>query len=255
MILDAQIISEERRLNRLRNEKINIDISNFFEDEIIRNQRKLNKLQSNIDIRKNGYCEICNIKVHKSSIAKHLRSIKHEENQFIIPNNFFKENQSLTTKINTQNFNPKSLKEIAIDKLNLNNRELNKEIAKKMLNPYYFKDKYFYNFLKINLDSHHINHLNSKITIITSSLEYDKSIDKDLINSLIREMSVIYARLINSFKFKYQCTFLSRFDKQDEDNQFLDETELFINLKINHNLTESDLKKINIRSDLERQIS
>ena len=56
-------------------------------------------------------------------------------------------------------------------------------------------------------------------------------------------MSVIYARLINQYKFKYQCVFLARFDKQDEDNQLLDETELFINLKINHNLTESDLKK------------
>ena len=60
---------------------------------------------------------------------------------------------------------------------------------------------------------------------------------------------------INSqFKFKYQCTFLARFDKQNEENELLDETELFINLKINHNLTETDLKKINIRSDLERQI-
>ena len=134
-------ITEQRRLNRLRNENNNIDISNFFEneiirnerqknkskneinisnffeDEIIRNQRKLNKLQTNIDIRKNGYCEICNINVHKSSIAKHLRSIKHEENQFIIPNNFFKENQSLTPKINTKKFNPKSLKELARDKI------------------------------------------------------------------------------------------------------------------------------------------
>ena len=47
-----------------------------------------------------------------------------------------------------------------------------------MLNPYYFKDKDFYNFLKINLDSHHINHLNSKITI-SDITEYN-SIDKFL---------------------------------------------------------------------------
>ena len=67
-------------------------------------------------------------------------------------------------------------------------------------------------------------------------------------------MSVIYARLINSFKFKYQCTFLARFDKLDEDDVMLDEIEIFINLKMNHNLTESDLRDINIRWDLERQI-
>ena len=49
-----------------------------------------------------------------------------------------------------------------------------------MLNPYYFKNKNLYNILKINLDSHHINHLNSKITI-SSTTEYN-SIDMDLIN-------------------------------------------------------------------------
>ena len=72
--------------------------------------------------------------------------------------------------------------------------------------------------------------------------------------SLVKEMAVIYARLINQYKFKYQCVFLCNFDKQGEFGEILDETELFINLKINHNLTESDLNKINIRWDLERQI-
>ena len=67
-----------------------------------------------------------------------------------------------------------------------------------MLNPYYFKNKNLYNILKINLDSHHINHLNSKITI-SSTTEYN-SIDMDLINSLVKEMSVIYARLINQYQ-------------------------------------------------------
>ena len=121
-----------------------------------------------------------------------------------------------------------------------------------MLNPYYFKNKNLYNILKINLDSHHINHLNSKITI--SSTTVYNSIDMDLINQLVKEMAFIYARLINQYKFKYQCAFLCRFDKLDEDNVILDEIELFINLKINHNLTETDLKNINIRWDLERQI-
>ena len=48
--------------------------------------------------------------------------------------------------------------------------------------------------------------------------------------------------------------FVARFDKQDEDNQLLDESELFINLNINHNLTESDLDKIDVRSPLKYQI-
>ena len=38
-------ITEKRRLNRLRNENNNIDISNFFEIEIIRNEKKIMNLK------------------------------------------------------------------------------------------------------------------------------------------------------------------------------------------------------------------
>ena len=69
----------------------------------------------------------------------------------------------------------------------------------------------------------------------------------------MKELVVIYARLLNQYKFKYQTVFSARFDKQDEDNQVLDETELFINLNINYNSTESDLDKIDVRSPLEYQ--
>ena len=66
-------------------------------------------------------------------------------------------------------------------------------------------------------------------------------------------MAIVYARLINQYKFKYQTVFSARFDKQDEDNQVLDETELFINLNINHNLTQTDLDNIDVVSSLEHQ--
>ena len=52
----------------------------------------------------------------------------------------------------------------------------------------------------------------------------------------------------------YQTVFSARFDKQDEDNQVLDETELLINLNINHNLTENDRENFDVRSPLEHQI-
>ena len=45
--------------------------------------------------------------------------------------------------------------------------------------------------------------------------------------------------------------FSTRFDKQDEDDQVLDEIELYINLSINRNLTESDIDE---RSQLEQKI-
>ena len=64
---------------------------------------------------------------------------------------------------------------------------------------------------------------------------------------------MIYARLVNQYKFKYQTVFSARFDKQDEENQFLDETELFINLNNNHNLTQTDLDNFDVVSPLEHQ--
>ena len=168
------------------------------------------------------YCERCNIIIHRASYAKHLKSKKHLNNnedqtkgldQSSIEHQENIINKPSSSKEN-KNFNPKSLKELARDKIKLSNKDLDKEIAKKMLNPYYFKDQSFYDFLKINLDSHHINHLNSKITI--SSTAQPSHIDKIVINRIVNEMATIYAKLISQFKFKYQCTFLARFDKQDE---------------------------------------
>ena len=44
------------------------------------------------------------------------------------------------------------------------------------------------------------------------------------------------------------------FDKQDEEDQVLDEVELGISVNINHNLTESDIITIDMRSKVELQI-
>ena len=140
------------------------------------------------------------------------------------------------------------MKQLAREKIKLDDKEL----AKKMINPYYFSDRNLQVAYKINLDSHHINHLNSKLTI-SSNFE-NTGIEFRFINKIMREMAIIYARLINQYKFRYQTVFLARFDKQDEDGQLLDETELFINLNINQNLTQSDLDNINITFPLERQI-
>ena len=121
-----------------------------------------------------------------------------------------------------------------------------------MLNPYYFTDRNLKVGFEINLDSHHINHANSKLTIITNYLEF--GIEVRYINKIMKELSVIYARLLNQYKFKYQIVFSARFDEQDEDTQVIDETELYINLNINHNLTQTDIDKIDVKSPLENQI-
>ena len=104
---------------------------------------------------------------------------------------------------------------------------------------------------KINLDSHHINHANSKLTITPNYPAF--GIEVRYINKIMKKLAVIYARLINQYKLKYQTVLLARFDKQDEDNQKLDEIEFFIKLKINHNLTQSDPNNIDVVSPLEHQ--
>ena len=153
---------------------------------------------------------------------------------------------------NNKIYNPKSLKQLARYNIRLDDKQLNKEFAKKMLNPYYFTDRNLQVGFKIDLDSHHINHTNSKLTVTPNFPEL--GIEVGYINKIMKELSVIYARLINQYKFKYQTIISARFDKQNEDNQVLDETELFINLNINHNLTQSDLDNIDVKSPLEFQI-
>ena len=198
-------------------------------------------------------CDICKIDVHRASYMKHLRSKKHlenmKQNEMIIPEWLFRE--PVENKIETI-YNPKSLKQLARNNIKLDDKQLNKEIAKKMLNPYYFTDRNLKVGFKINLDSHHINHLNSKLTITPNFKEF--GIEVRYINKIMKELSLIYARLINQYKLRYQTVFSARFDKQNEDNQVLDETELFINLNINHNLTQTDIDEIDIKSPLEHQI-
>ena len=198
-------------------------------------------------------CDICDVDVHRASYNKHLRSKKHieniKQNEMIIPEWLFKE--PVENKIE-KICNPKSLKQLARNNIKLDDKQLNKELAKKMINPYYFSDRFLKVAYKINLDSHHINHLNSKLTI-KSNFE-NTGIEFRFINKIMREMSIIYARLINQYKFRYQTVFSARFDKQDEDGQLLEETKLFSNLNINQNLTQSDIDNINITIPLERQI-
>ena len=58
-------------------------------------------------------------------------------------------------------------------------------------------------------------------------------IEKIHVNNTLKEMANIYARLLNQYKFKYQTKFSARLDKQDEDDQVLDEIELYNNLNNN----------------------
>ena len=198
-------------------------------------------------------CEICNVEIHRASFVKHMKSKKHlenmKQNEMIIPEWLFQE--PVENKIK-KIYNPKSLKQLARNNIKLDDKQLNKELAKKMINPYYFTDRNLQVGFKINLDSHNLHHANSKLTITPYHPEF--GIEFRYIIKIMKELSIIYARLINQYKFRYQTVFLARFDKQNEDNQVLDETELFINLNNNHNLTQTDIANIDVVSSLDHQI-
>ena len=67
-------------------------------------------------------------------------------------------------------------------------------------------------------------------------------------------MSVFYAKLINQYKINNHTLYPEKFHKIKEEDQRNNEIELFINLNINHNLTESDIDIIDVISQLEHQI-
>ena len=172
-----------------------------------------------------------------------------EKDEFIIPEKLFKE--PIENKI-VKNYKPKALKQIARENNKIDQKQLNKEFAKKMINPYYFTDRAVRVGFNITSDNHQINHANCNLTLLPNFPEI--GIEPRYFNKIMKEKSVIYARLRNHYKFKYLTAFSARFHKQDEDNEVLDETELFINLKSKDNLTETDIYKTDIASPSEHQI-
>ena len=197
-------------------------------------------------------CEVCNIKVHRASFVKHLRSKKHLENieqsEMIIPYWLFKEKRSPVKKKIQKVYNPKTFKQLARKKIKLDDKKL----AKMMINPYYFIDENLKNGFKINLESHNYSHANSILTVTPKFPDF--GIEYRYINKIIKELSIIYARLINQYIFKYHTLFSASFYKINEEDQRYNEIELYINLKSKHKLKESDIDNIDVRSQLEHQI-
>ena len=129
---------------------------------------------------------------------------------------------------------------------------MDKEVATKMINPYYFIDKNIKIGFKIILQSHNINHANSLLSVIPNFP--DIGTEARYIIKILEEMATIYARLLNQYKFKYHILFSASFYRINEEDQRSDEIELFINLNINNNLTETDIYNIDVKSQLEHQM-
>ena len=82
-------------------------------------------------------CDICIVNVLRAAMQKkHLRSKKHfenlKQNEMIIPEWLFKEERSPIKKKIQKVYNPKILKQLAREKIKLDDKEL----ARMMINPY-----------------------------------------------------------------------------------------------------------------------
>ena len=153
-------------------------------------------------------CNICKIDFHRASYAKRLRSKKHLENEkqtkTVVPDWLFQQ----TFEINPRKmYNLKPLREIARDKIKLDDKQLNKELPRKMINPYFFTDKTSRIGFNNTLNSQHKIHTESKLTINPNY----SVIETIFINIIMKEVAKSYAGLRNHFKFKYQTLFFSRF--------------------------------------------
>ena len=96
-------------------------------------------------------------------------------------------------------------------------KKLNKELAKKMINPYYFTDEFLEIGFKINPESHNLNHANSLLNIEPNFLYI--GIETSNINKILKEMAAIYARLINQYKFKHHTLISTSLYKIIEEDQ------------------------------------
>ena len=97
---------------------------------------------------KSRKCDDCNFDVHRASYAKHLRNKKHIGNKKIY--NMFIPEWLFKKPIENKIYNPKPLTQIARDNIKLDDKQINEELAKKMLNPYYFTDRNLIMGFKIN---------------------------------------------------------------------------------------------------------
>ena len=106
-----------------------------------------------------------------------------------------------------------------------------------MINLYFFSQRY-------QLQPLHNQNINITITSV-----YNLPVELFDLNNIFKEMSIIYGRLINQFKFKHLVVFSVIFDKETHE-----EIEQFFSLKVNQSSTRIDIGKYDLERELDGQI-
>ena len=84
--------------------------------------------------------------------------------------------------------------------------------------------------LHIALDILHSSYKNSESAVKAIHLEIEKS----YVNRIMKNLTKVFARIINQYRFIFQVVFSVRFEQPDEDDQAIDENELYINLNMDN---------------------
>ena len=157
-------------------------------------------------------CDICIVHVNRASFVKHLRSKKHieneKQNELNIPEWLFKELIEIKLK---KIYNPKTLGQKTRENIKLDDKQLKKDLGKKVINSYHFTDRVLQLGFNFTLKSHHKNHVTSNLIIKPNYPEF--GIDVRYNNKIIKDLSVFYARLINKYKLKFPTVFSAKVDK------------------------------------------
>ena len=175
----------------------------------------------NMDQNNMKRCESCNTDIHRASYSRHSKSKKHLNQKEIKPKKIF-------TKDNKK------------ESIKNKNDKIEYKFTENILNIVY----------DITVDSHHKKNLNSQITI-TSKHNDIVGIEMYHIDEIFKEMSHMYAKFIDQYKFKYQLTFMLLFYKFEEDGDIRREAEMTVTLNMVTNLTQSEIEDVNIQWDLE----
>ena len=126
--LNSLFVSVKELIQRLNDDRIKFKKLREEADEKNKKLKdlikKINDHNKKLNDPDKKYCEICDIYIHRASMSKDLKSKKHLNNED--QTNIM--NQPTTSNEDIRN-NPKSLKELARDKIELDYKELNKEIT------------------------------------------------------------------------------------------------------------------------------
>ena len=178
-----------------------------------------NMVQNNMKI-----CEDCNIDVHRASYSRHLKTKRNLEKKEIKPRK-------------------------TIDRDNIKETNKNKNIKRNDKIEYKLTDNILNIVYDITVDSHHKKNLNSQITITSKFDTF--GIEMYYIDKIFKEMSHIYAKFINQYKFKYQLSFILIFYKFEEDGDIRKEAEMVITLNMTNSLTQSEIDNVKIQWNVE----